>query len=108
MECVFCAIIEKKLPANVIAETDDLIVIEDRAPKAPIHYLIIPKKHIADIQAIEKSDCCLGGKMLKMAKELSERKEKTAFRVVINNGYDAGQRVFHLHMHFLAGYIMHE
>lgn len=107
--CIFCAIIARQAPAKIIAETDDLIVIEDRASKAPIHYLIIPKKHIKDITSFERSDCCYGSKMFFMAQQLSKEHTKTQdFKLLINNGYNAGQRVFHVHMHFLAGANMSE
>lgn len=102
--CIFCSIIAKKLPSHSIIETDTLLVIQDIMPKAPIHYLIIPKKHIQDIQALETTDVNLAGSMLLMAKQLSQRLAGFgAFRLLVNNGADAGQKVFHLHLHFLAG-----
>lgn len=102
--CIFCKIIAKKIPATVINETDDIIVIKDSAPKTPIHYLIIPKKHIADLQSLQDADKQLACNMLFMAHELSKNLPGTkAFRLVSNNGHDAGQRVFHIHLHFLAG-----
>ena len=103
-DCIFCKIIEKKIPATVVTENDDIIVIQDIAPKTPIHYLIIPKKHIKDIQSFAPQDCCYGTKMMKMAQKLSQEVEGASdFKFLINNGYNAGQRVFHLHAHFLAG-----
>lgn len=103
--CIFCKIIAKQLPSKVIAETDDLIVIDNIAPKTPIHYLIIPKKHIADINALMPEDVNLVGKMVLMSKKLSENLPlgKQHFRLAVNNGIGAGQSVFHLHFHFLAG-----
>jgi histidine triad (HIT) family protein len=103
-DCIFCKIIAGLLPSEIIAQNDDICVIKDIAPKASIHYLIMPKKHIKDLRSLEAKDCCLGSKMLKMAQQLSLNNEEAKdFRLVINNGYNAGQRVFHLHMHFLAG-----
>ena len=103
-ECIFCKIIQKQLSAKVIAENDEIIVIQDIAPKAPVHYLIIPKKHISDIQSIEQEDKNLAGSLILMAKELgSKLADSGAFRLVVNNGADAGQCVFHLHFHFLSG-----
>lgn len=103
-DCIFCKIIAKQIPSTIIDETDDLIVIKDINPKATIHYLIIPKKHIRDFRDFEQRDSELAGNMLMMAKKLSkDLSDCKAFRLVINNGAEAGQCVFHAHMHFLAG-----
>lgn len=106
-DCIFCKIIAKEISATIIEETDQLIVIKDLYPRAKIHYLIIPKVHIADIQSFEKTDCCLGSQMFFMSKHLSQKIADTHgsgdFRFQINSGIKAGQRVFHLHAHFLAG-----
>ena len=102
--CIFCKIINKQIPSKFIAETDDLIVIQDIAPKAPVHYLIIPKIHIKDIQSLDQAHAEVAGKMMLMAKQLSTHLSGSqAFRLIINNGADAGQSVFHLHFHFLSG-----
>jgi len=102
--CIFCKIAAKELPSKVIAENEDIIVIQDIHPKAPVHYLIIPKKHIKNIQEMEYPDAICIGQMMLMAKELSENLSGSkAFRLIMNNGADAGQSVFHLHCHFLSG-----
>lgn len=103
--CIFCKIIAKQLPSRVIAETNDIIVIDNIAPKTPIHYLIIPKKHIADINALMPEEAPLVGEMVLMAKKLSENLPSGSqhFRLAVNNGVGAGQSVFHLHFHFLSG-----
>jgi histidine triad (HIT) family protein len=103
--CIFCKIIAKQLPSKVIAETQDVIVIDNIFPKTPIHYLIIPKKHIADINALTPEDTMLVGEMVLIAKKLSEDLPAGSqhFRLAVNNGSGAGQSVFHLHFHFLAG-----
>ena len=103
-DCIFCKIIAKELSSKIIAENNDVIVIQDIAPKAPVHYLIIPKKHIADVMALQETDALLVGKLLLMAKELGAKLTGSqAFRLVVNNGSDVGQSVFHLHFHFLSG-----
>ena len=103
--CIFCKIIAQQIPSKVIAETNDIIVIDNIAPKTPIHYLIIPKKHIADINAVTQEDTSLVGEMVLMAKKLSEELPSGSqhFRLAVNNGIGAGQSVFHLHFHFLSG-----
>lgn len=101
--CIFCKIIDKQIPSHIVAESADLIVINDIAPKAPIHYLIVPKKHLQDVQALAQADMRLGAEMLVMANKLSQEKQTGDFRLVVNSGHGAGQRVFHLHMHMLAG-----
>lgn len=101
-DCIFCKIIARELPSSIVAETDNLLVIKDIHPKASIHHLIITKKHIVDVQSIQQQDMSLINDMFTMAQQLSKQLQ-TDFRIVINSGYNAGQRVFHLHMHFLAG-----
>lgn len=102
--CIFCKIIAKQIPSHIIAENDHVLVIKDINPKAPIHYLIIPKKHFADLGQMEIEDLELAGQMLMMAKIVSSTlPEPKAFKLVVNNGADAGQMVFHSHIHFLAG-----
>ncbi|HSC25298.1 MAG TPA: HIT domain-containing protein [Candidatus Babeliales bacterium] len=102
--CVFCKIIVGKVPSKIITQTDEVIVIDNIAPKAIIHYLIIPKKHISDITELNNDDIPLAGQMILMAKQLAAALPGSqAFRLIVNNGSDVGQSVFHLHFHFLAG-----
>jgi histidine triad (HIT) family protein len=102
--CVFCRIINKELSATIIAENDHIIVIKDIHPKAPTHLLIIPKKHISDISALAHEDTDLASDMLFMAKQLSQTiSGASSFKLMVNNGKSAGQIIFHLHIHFLAG-----
>lgn len=102
-DCVFCRIIRGEVPVKPVVETDDLLVLNDIAPKAPIHQLIIPKKHIADIRLFSAEDLALGTHVLTMAQSLSRAQGDIPFRLLMNNGFEAGQRVMHAHMHFLAG-----
>jgi len=102
--CVFCKIIANQLPSKIITQTNDIIVIDNIAPKAAIHYLIISKKHISDITALTQTDVTMAGDILLMAKTLASKLSGSqAFRLIVNNGSDVGQSVFHLHFHFLAG-----
>ncbi|MBP6892704.1 HIT domain-containing protein [Candidatus Babeliales bacterium] len=103
-DCIFCKIIVNQIPSNRIQETDDLIVIADIAPKAPIHYLIIPKKHIKNIQSTTDDDRQMFGSILLMAKTLSQNLSgNQEFKLIANNGASVGQSIFHIHVHFLAG-----
>ncbi|HEX2977690.1 MAG TPA: HIT domain-containing protein [Candidatus Babeliales bacterium] len=97
--CIFCKIISKEIPSSFIAETEDLVVLKDLYPKAPTHYLIIPKKHIPNVLSLNDKD--LAGKMFDMVRTLSEKIGNSSFKLAINSG--KFQHVPHLHMHFLAG-----
>ena len=102
--CIFCKIISGQIPAEIIKDTEQVLVIKDLHPKAPIHYLIIPKSHLQDIQSIEPKDSWMAEKTFEIAKQLSQEiPQAKDFKLIINSGYGAGQRVFHLHTHFLAG-----
>ena len=106
--CIFCKIILKKItPKSIILENEHVLVIPDINPKAPVHYLIIPKKHIIDLVQISEQDMHYAYEMLKatheIGKNLNTQNMPKAFNIVSNNGAAAGQSVFHLHWHFLAG-----
>lgn len=102
--CIFCKIISGEISAKIIAQNDDVFVIQDRSPKAPIHYLIMPKTHIENIQGLHEKDSHYISKMILMAKQLSENLlGSQSFRLIMNNGTDSGQSVFHMHYHFLSG-----
>ena len=102
--CIFCKIIAKEIPSTIVAENENVLVIKDIAPKAPIHYLIIPKVHRENIQGFLPEDCIIAASCLFMAQELAQKLSGTqSFRLISNNGADSGQCVFHLHFHFLSG-----
>jgi histidine triad (HIT) family protein len=100
---IFQDIIEKKIPADIIHEDDLSIAFNDISPQAPTHILIIPKKSIAKISDINEEDKDLLGHLLLVAKKITSDIGITDYRVVINNGSEAGQTVFHIHLHILAG-----
>lgn len=105
-DCIFCKIISKDIPAKYIRENDQVIVLQDIAPQTPVHFLIIPKKHICDLASVEAGDESILSEILMMARTLSQEiPQAEHFKLLTNNGRQAGQRVFHLHFHFLAGKI---
>ncbi|MFC1842260.1 histidine triad nucleotide-binding protein [Candidatus Dependentiae bacterium] len=103
-DCIFCKIISKEIPAKIIDENEHVLVIEDLHPKAPVHYLILPKKHIVNVKELQDSDRNYVAQMLLMARDLSKKLSGDgSFRLIMNNGRQAGQSVFHMHCHFLSG-----
>ncbi len=103
-DCLFCRIIAKQIPAKIEYEDNSLVVIQDIHPQAPVHLLVISKKHIARVSDIEQKDCLLMGEMIFRAKVLAcAKKLEEGFRLVFNNGPKAGQSVFHVHLHLLGG-----
>ncbi len=101
--CIFCDIIHGSQPADYVTQTENLIVIKDKTPKAPTHFLIIPKKHIENVKYIDTSDASLLQEMIFIAQKLSHHLAGSGdFSLVMRNGYKAKQTVFHLHMHFMS------
>jgi histidine triad (HIT) family protein len=103
--CLFCKIINKEIPAEIIYEDEDLIVFNDINPKAKIHILIVPKKHITSIAEMAEEDQNLVGKCLFRARLIAESKDinNSGYKIIINTGEDGGQIVPHLHIHLLGG-----
>lgn len=97
-DCIFCNIIQGLIPSKKIAETESLIVIRDIQPQAPIHYLLIPREHVQDIQGLQ--DLSIAKDIFAMAQQLST--QAGDFKLQINSGKLAGQQVMHLHAHFLV------
>ena len=100
---IFLKIINKEIPADIVYEDDISIAFNDISPQAPTHILIIPKKVINKLSESTEKDENLLGHLLVVAKKITEEKNIKDYRLVINNGVEAGQTVFHLHIHILAG-----
>lgn len=104
MECIFCKIINKEMPAEVLHESSDVVIIPDIRPSAPIHYLVIPKRHIGSIKDIGHDDEKLLGHLVHMAKEGAEKLGLSGYKLVFNVGRDGGQIIDHIHLHVLGGW----
>jgi histidine triad (HIT) family protein len=104
-DCLFCKIINKQIPASIVFENENIIAFKDIKPQAPVHLLIISKKHIPGLNDIEISDLQLLGEIQNIAKELAKKEgvNKKGYRLVLNCGPDAGQAVEHIHYHLLGG-----
>ena len=103
--CLFCRIINAEIPAEVVHQDDDAIVIRDINPQAPTHLLVIPKEHIESLDDASRKHEPLLGHLLRIAARMANAEGLTegGYRTVINNGAGAGQSVFHLHVHVLGG-----
>jgi len=101
--CLFCKIVKKEIPADIVFEDDDVLAFNDIAPQAPIHILAIPKQHVASIADLE--DMGIAAKLLSVLKKLAKEKglSDSGYRIVVNHGRDGGQAVAHLHFHLLGG-----
>jgi len=103
--CIFCKIIRGEIPSKKVFEDDQLLVIEDITPQAPLHLLLIPRKHFVNCLDLAEQDESLVGHVFSKAGEIARQKgvQESGFRIVQNNGAGAGQSVFHIHFHLLAG-----
>lgn len=103
-DCLFCRIANKEVNSKIVLENDDLVAFQDLNPQAPTHILIVPRKHISGLSECAGEDVQLLGKIQLAAKELALKFQLAkGFRLVVNNGRDAGQAVAHLHYHLLGG-----
>jgi diadenosine tetraphosphate (Ap4A) HIT family hydrolase len=105
VDCIFCRIIKGEIPAKKVFEDDRIIVIEDISPAAPVHLLLIPKRHFVNSLDMEPDDCEVVGHVYRTAAAIAREKgvAEHGFRIVNNNNAGAGQSVFHIHFHLLAG-----
>lgn len=107
-DCIFCKIVKKEIPSDIIYEDDEAISFNDINPQAPTHFLIVPKKHIPNIGEVTESDKDLVSHLFSIANALAREKNvaESGFRIVINCNDDGGQTVNHLHIHLLGGRFM--
>ena len=112
--CIFCKIVAKQIPANVVYEDDDVLAFKDINPAAPVHLLVIPKVHVATLSDCTNEHVAVLGKMLALAPKLAEEHgvavksddngaRSGGFKTLINTGPDGGQEVYHLHLHMYGG-----
>ena len=103
-DTIFSKIIRREIPAEIIYEDDLALAFKDISPQAPVHFLVIPKKPLPQLSAAESEDHAVLGHLLLTAKRVAEQVGLgNGYRVVINNGHDGGQTVYHLHLHILGG-----
>jgi len=104
-ECLFCRIAAREAPADIVYEDDDLVAFRDIHPKYQVHFLLIPKVHVASVADVKKEHEPLLGKILRVSGELARQYglSESGFRVLMNTGPDAGQVIAHLHLHVLGG-----
>jgi histidine triad (HIT) family protein len=102
-DCIFCKIARGELPSRKVYEDDEVVAFHDINPLAPVHLLMIPKKHIDSLADAEECDQALLGKMLLLAPKLASEQGLAGFRTWIHTGKEGGQVVFHLHVHVLGG-----
>lgn len=104
-DCIFCRIAAHDLPAETVFESDEILAFKDISPAAPVHLLIIPKKHIATLNDLEAGDSALLVRMMEKAVDLAKEQgiAESGYRLVVNCNKEGGQEVFHVHLHLLGG-----
>lgn len=102
--CVFCRIAQGEAESRIVYQDEDVTAFHDRNPQAPTHILIIPNRHITNVDHVKPEDAALMGKLFVIARQIAKDQGLEAgYRLVVNTGRQAGQSVFHLHMHLLGG-----
>jgi histidine triad (HIT) family protein len=103
MDCIFCKIINGEIPSAKVLETDEVLAFDDIEPKAKVHVLIVPKKHIESVKHLEEIDKNLVSELVFTAQKIAKEKELEGYKLVFNVGREGGQIVDHLHLHLLSG-----
>ena len=101
--CIFCRIVAGEAPARIVYQDEAVTVFHDAHPVAPTHVLIVPNRHVTGVTSVEPEDAPVLGKLFVVARQVAEDLGVEAYRLVVNNGRNAGQSVFHLHVHLLGG-----
>jgi histidine triad (HIT) family protein len=103
--CLFCRIINREVPASIVYEDDNVLAFKDINPQAPVHVLVVPKRHISTLNDLQPGDDAIVGEIVRRAAAIAETSGVSAggFRTVFNTNRDAGQTVFHIHLHLLGG-----
>jgi len=106
--CLFCKVVKREIPSEIVFENEHAVGFKDIRPVAPVHALVVPKKHIVGIAEADGTDAALLGELLLAARAVAGKLglADSGYRIVINNGANAGQSVFHLHVHVLGGRVM--
>jgi histidine triad (HIT) family protein len=102
-QCLFCRIVRREIPAQIVHEDDEALVFKDVNPQAPTHVLVVPKTHIGALSASTDADAALLGHLQRVAARFAAEAKLSSFRLVTNDGRGAGQTVAHLHYHLLGG-----
>ena len=102
-QCLFCRIVRREIPAQIVLEDEQAVVFKDVNPQAPTHVLVVPKKHIGALSATTDADAALLGHLQRLACRFAAEAKLSSFRLVTNDGRGAGQSVAHLHYHLLGG-----
>lgn len=108
-DCLFCKIIKREIPGSIVYEDDRVLAFNDINPQAPTHVLVVPKRHIASLNDITPEDDQIVGELVRRAAAIASGRGISAggYRVVFNTNRDAGQTVFHIHLHLIGGRSMH-
>jgi histidine triad (HIT) family protein len=103
--CLFCKIIAREIPASIVYEDDNVLAFNDINPQAPVHILVVPKRHISTLNDLQPADDAVVGEMVRRAAVIAGDRKISAggFRTVFNTNRDAGQTVFHIHLHLIGG-----
>jgi len=109
MDCLFCKIAQQQIPANIIYQDEQIVAFRDISPQAPVHALVIPRRHITTLNDLQPADADLLGQMILTAQRIAAQDNiaESGFRLAMNCNRDGGQTVYHIHLHVLGGRAMH-